>query len=176
MYFCVSSRNQKSCKHGRQSRGPEPRSYQSSQCCPSRSFWLQEQRSIRKAECDNSLRLGLERDKIHQKMFGFNSPFFYKSMWLWGFGSKHAVMALATGQPGSHKLLVWMQVTEQVLGHICQGKVSREGRGGIYGFLPRMQGLKGTYTCFKEKKTKQKRYENKSSGKQSKQKCAKLWK
>ena len=43
-------------------------------------------------------------------------------------------MAQATGQPGSHKLLVWMQVTEQVLGHICQGKVSREGRGGIYGF------------------------------------------
>ena len=28
----------------------------------------------------HSLGLGLERDKIHQQMFGFSSPFFYKSI------------------------------------------------------------------------------------------------
>ena len=27
-----------------------------------------------------SLGLGLERDKIHQQVFGFSSPFFYKSI------------------------------------------------------------------------------------------------
>ena len=71
--------------------------------------------------------------------------------------------------------------TGWVLGHNCQGKVSIYGGGGgiyggIYGFLPRMQGLKRTFISFKEKKTKQKQYENKSSGKQSNQKCGKLWK
>ena len=92
-------------------------------------------------------------------------------------------MVLATGQPGSHKLLVWMRVTEQV-GYwvtIVRVKLVYMGGGGgiyggIYGFLPRMQGLKRTFISFKEKKTKQKQYENKSSGKQSKQKCGKLWK
>ena len=29
-----------------------------------------------------SLGLGLERDKIHQQMFGFSSPFFYKSIYV----------------------------------------------------------------------------------------------
>ena len=86
-------------------------------------------------------------------------------------------MVLATGQPGSHKLLVWMQVTEQVGYWVTIVRVKLVGRGGvIYNFLPRMQGLKWTYISFKEKKTKQKQYENKSSGKQSKQKCGKLWK
>ena len=30
----------------------------------------------------HSLGLGLERDKIHQQMFGFSSPFFYKSIYV----------------------------------------------------------------------------------------------
>ena len=86
-------------------------------------------------------------------------------------------MVLATGQPGSHKLLVWMRVTEQVGYWVTIVRVKLVGRGGvIYNFLPRMQGLEWTYISFKEKKTKQKQYENKSSGKQSKQKCGKLWK
>ena len=52
-------------------------------------------------------------------------------------------MVLATGQPGSHKLIVWMQVTEQVGYWVTIVRVKLVGRGGvIYNFLPRMQGLK----------------------------------
>ena len=39
-------------------------------------------------------------------------------------------MALATGQPGSHKLLVWMQVTEQVGYWVTFVRVKLVGRGG----------------------------------------------
>ena len=55
-------------------------------------------------------------------------------------------MALATGQP-SARISKAASVdagdrTGWVLGDICLGKGSRAGMGGIYGFLPRMQGLK----------------------------------
>ena len=56
-------------------------------------------------------------------------------------------MALATGQP-SARISQAASVdagdrTGWVLGDICLGKGSRAGRGGgIYDFLPRMQGLK----------------------------------
>ena len=39
-------------------------------------------------------------------------------------------MVLATGQPGSHKLLVWMQVTEQVGYWVTFVRVKLVGRGG----------------------------------------------
>ena len=47
-------------------------------------------------------------------------------------------MTLATGQPGSHKLLVWMQVTEQVGYWVTFVRVKLVGRrGGVYmAFFP----------------------------------------
>ena len=44
-------------------------------------------------------------------------------------------MVLAAGQSGCHKLLVWMQVTEQV-GYWVTGKVSRVGKGVYMAFFP----------------------------------------